>query len=388
MKNDMLPSMKNDLRSSLRELTDDELLGRLETLARRERAAVAELIAHLAELDTRDTHLRMGYGSLYVYCRDALALSEAEAFARIEVARAARRFPVVLDLLGSGALNLTTVRLLASRLTPENHLRVLESARGKRRAEIEVIVAGLAPRPDVRAVVRRLANGGTVPSLVPANPASGAPGSAPPAILATPGPPPAAIAQAQSAISPAIPAAPPTPDGRIPTALPTLLLPSGPAPATIQPLAAERYRLHVTIDGAVLEKLRLAKDMLRHAIPSGDDAAILDRALTALLADLAKRKFAATAAPRGTPGSRRGSRHIPAETRRTVWLRDLGRCAFVGELGRRCGERGFLEFHHVRPYAVGGEPPPDNVQLRCRRHSGLEARLYFDRSEVSPVFSR
>jgi predicted restriction endonuclease len=65
-----------------------------------------------------------------------------------------------------------------------------------------------------------------------------------------------------------------------------------------------------------------------------------------------------------------------------VFLRDLGRCAFVGTQGRRCGERAFVEFHHRRPYAAGGEATVDNIELRCRRHNGLEARLYFGGSRA------
>ena len=113
------------------------------------------------------------------------------------------------------------------------------------------------------------------------------------------------------------------------------------------------------------------------AIPSGDEAAILDRALTALLSDLARRKFAATDRPRPSPRTATGSRHIPAEVKRAVWLRDLGRCAFVGTSGQRCRERAFLEFHHVQPYEVGGEATVANVQLRCRCHNVHEARVYF-----------
>ena len=59
-------------------------------------------------------------------------------------------------------------------------------------------------------------------------------------------------------------------------------------------LSPDRYKLQLTIGGDTLEKLRLAKDMLGHAIPSGDEAAILDRALTVLLVELAKKKFADT----------------------------------------------------------------------------------------------
>jgi hypothetical protein len=126
-----------------------------------------------------------------------------------------------------------------------------------------------------------------------------------------------------------------------------------------------------------LEKLRLAKDLLRHAVPSGDEAVIFDRALTALLSDLAQKRFAASERPRPAPPSRPGSRTIPAELKRRVWLRDLGRCAFVAATGRRCTERAFLEFHHVEPYALGGEATLANIQLRCRSHNAYEARLWF-----------
>src|SRR5512139_2625967 len=148
--------MPYEILCSLQHLSDDELLARVRSLATREHEATAQLVAHLAELDTRDLHLRAGYGSLFAYCRDALKLSEAEAYNRIEAARAARRFPLVLVLLASGAVNLTTVRLLAPHLTFENHRLVLDSARGKPRPEVEAIVARLAPRPDVEASLRRL----------------------------------------------------------------------------------------------------------------------------------------------------------------------------------------------------------------------------------------
>jgi hypothetical protein len=150
----------------------------------------------------------------------------------------------------------------------------------------------------------------------------------------------------------------------------------------VAPLSPDRYRLQLTIGVETLEKLRLARDMLRHAIPSGDEAAVLDRALTVLLSDLARKKFAAADTPRPSRGTTPGSRHIPAEVKRAVWLRDLGRCAFVGTGGRRCAERGFVEFHHVHPHALGGEATVGNIGLRCRRHNGYEARADFGRDRT------
>jgi hypothetical protein len=76
-------------------------------------------------------------------------------------------------------------------------------------------------------------------------------------------------------------------------------------------------------------------------------------------------------------GSKSGSRHVPAAIRREVWKRDAGRCAFVGSGGRRCAERGFLEFHHVVPFADGGPTTTENLQLRCRAHNLYEAEEHF-----------
>jgi hypothetical protein len=337
--------MKNDILTSLTRLSDAELVARVKGLVARERDATAHLVAHLAELDTRDVHLREGYESLYVYCRDALGLSEGESYDRIEVARAARRFPIILEMLAAGAVTLTAARLLAPHLTPANHRDVLDSARGKKKSEIEGIVARLSPRPDVAASIRKL------PVRPPAFPPAAAP-----------------VEPGASAMDPAAPTPPETS---------LTAEPSSVQRAAVTPLSPDRYKLQLTIGGDTLEKLRLAKDMLSHAIPSGDDAAVLDRALTALLADLAKKKFADTPKPRRSRPRDSGGRDASAAVKRAVWVRDLGRCAYIGPSGHRCNERRFVEFHHVDPYALGGEATVDKIELRCRRHNDYEARLYF-----------
>jgi hypothetical protein len=333
--------MEHNILATLTRVPDAELLARVKTLIAREREAMAELIAHLAELDTRDLHLRQGYASLYVYCRDALGLSEWEAYNRIEVARAARRFPIILDLLAEGSVNLTSVRLLAPHLTSENHQAVLEAVRGKRKQEVEEMVARLAPRPDARTLVRRIP--------IPSSESEARPQ-------------PGLALDASAAVVPVPPERSVEPS---------------PSPAAVKPLSPDRYKLQVTITGETLEKLRMAKDMLGHSLPSGDDAAVIDRALTALLEDLAKARFADTSKPRRSKGRKPGARSPSAAVKRAVWLRDRGRCAFVATNGHRCGERRFIEFHHVDPYALGGAATVDGIQLRCHRHNDYEGRLYF-----------
>src|SRR5688572_25633350 len=156
--------MSNALFSSLAHLSDAELVSRTKSLVARERHATAQLVAHLAELDTRDVHLREGYPSLFAYCVGVLGLSEGETANRIEVARAARRFPAVLEMLLDGAVTLTAIRLLAPHLTESNHREVLATARGTRKTDVEEHIARLAPPPDTRAAARRVPGGAAPPA--------------------------------------------------------------------------------------------------------------------------------------------------------------------------------------------------------------------------------
>src|SRR6185436_18711626 len=137
---------------SFAHLSDDELLATVKRLATIECRATAALVRSLMELDVRRLYLGEGYSSLFTYCTQALHLAEGAAYNRIEAARAARRFPMILDGLENGSLTLTTVRLLGPHLTVENHERVLVSAHHKRKQDIEQIVATLNPKPAVAAM--------------------------------------------------------------------------------------------------------------------------------------------------------------------------------------------------------------------------------------------
>jgi len=328
-------------------LSDAHLVAALHSLARDEREATAQLVAHLAEMDARRLFLRAGFSSLFVYCTTALCLSEDAAYNRIEVARTVRRFPVILDKLAEGSLSIATVRLISPHLTPENKEALIGAASGKSKRQVEELLARHAPRPDVAPSMRKL----PTPASAPPMAGGGRPGATP----ATAPRPQTVPALAAAAV--AIP-------GRRPL---------------VAPLSPGRYEVRFTASAETCEKLRLAQDLLRHALPTGDPAEIIDRALTLLLADLARKKFAATDRPRASRSTRPESRSMPAKVRRAMGLRDEGRCAFIGEGGRRCNERAFLEFHHLKPYGVGGQATVANIALRCRAHNQYEADLFYGR---------
>jgi hypothetical protein len=346
-------------------LSDSHLTAEVTRLASSERQTTAGLIAHLAEFEARRLHLAAGFRSLLLYCTQVLRLSEHEAYNRIEAAHLARRYPRILELLTEGAVNLTTVRLLAPHLTAENHEHLLTAATGLSKNDVLQLVARHFPRPDVATSIRKVPTPGpSIGTRAPESSVANSDASAKPASSERPTGMPDS--------------SPPTVEGAGGGSRP---LPGPMPPAhrreVVRPLAEDRYQIRFTASAATCEKLRAAKDLLRHAIPGGDTGEIVDRALSSLLEELAKKKFAATSRPRSSAATEGSSRHLPAAVKRAVWARDTGRCMFVGRNGHRCEERGFIEFHHVHPYGAGGPPTTGNIELRCRAHNAYEADLFY-----------
>ena len=196
------------------------------------------LIALLAELDARRLYLGAGCSSLFTYCTQVLRLSEHAAYGRIEAARAARQYPVVLEMLEAGTLNLTSVGLLRQHLTPENHSEVLASAAHRSKREVEEIVARLRPSLEVASSVRRLPQPTQTLGVTAAlNVLSVEP-------LSTAD----SVRQAAK------------------TDRPTPSLPA--KPTTVKPVAPERYRIQMTVSRETHERLRRVQDLLRHALPT------------------------------------------------------------------------------------------------------------------------
>jgi hypothetical protein len=335
-------------RLSFSDLSDRDLLAEVNRLAAREHDATARLVASLAEVDARQLYLSEGCSSLFTYCTQVLHLSEHAAYNRIEAARTARRFPQILERLADGSIHLTAVRLLAPALTPQNLRPLLDAARHKSKRDVEHLLAQLKPAPDVASSIRKLAAPAAPPPLSEAPP-----------VLTSP---------------------------KEPTSAPQELAPPPAVPLpVVVPLSSERYKVQFTISKETHDKLRHVQNLMRHTIPNGDPSAIFSRALTVLLRELERRKFAAVKRPRTTALVSTISRHVPAAVKREVWIRDGGRCAFVGTRGR-CEETGFLEFHHLIPYADGGETSVRNLELRCRPHNAHEAEKYF--SALGPLYVR
>jgi hypothetical protein len=264
--------------TELARMTDEALVAETKRVAALERRSTAELLALLIEVERRAA---FGLGIVDVCFARARFFSEQAAYSRITAARAARRYPVILERLAEGALTLSSVGILAPHLTDENADALLDAARLKSTRDVERLIAAVYPQPDVPSSVR------AVPAPAPA-----------PALLDS-------VPENQSAQPVPVKPVPPT------TAV---------ARPVVAPIAPRRYLLKVTIDGATHEKLQRSRALLRHAVPNGDIAEILDRALTLLLREAERAKWAASQRPRAaqTPSARGRQRAAASQARSLV----------------------------------------------------------------------
>ena len=322
---------------SLSHLPDAALLNDLLVLVRRDRATTAALLAHLAEVDARKLYLPAAYPSMHAYCVGVLRLSEDAAYKRIRVARTALRFPAIFAAIEDGRLHLSAVILLTPFLSEGTVDELIEVASHKRRDEIERLLAERFPRLDVPEQIKPLSEDAAACQLAPG---------------------PVGMTQAEHSPVPT-PAAPRD---------------------RIEPVAPERFAWQLTVGRSANDKLRYVRELLGHKVPSGDLAAVLERALDALIREEEKSKFAACERPRPSRAPRRDHRDVPAEVKREVWRRDGGQCTFVDPKGRRCASRTRLEFDHVEAFARGGESSVTNLRLRCRAHNQFEADRTFGRA--------
>lgn len=326
---------------------------------------LAELLAHLAEVEARGIHRLRACSSLCTYCVYELRWSEDSAFRRTRAARLARKFPIIFQQVADGELRLTALVLLAPHLTEENHRELLALAKYRTKREIVRVVRTLAPEPSIpdrveplgpdsigiavprppswRALVESLAEG--VREL--------APGDRPKDWIGRASAEPECRAQPLSADEAA----------------------QGRAPA---PIAPERFKAQFTASQEYVDVLERVQDLLSHAVPSRSLEEVHLRALRLLVGQLEK----PAAAPKVSPSKNRAHpprRSGPAAVRRDVRDRDGLQCTYVDERGQRCRETRFLELHHELAHALGGRETARNLTMRCQAHNALAAEHDFGR---------
>lgn len=325
-------------RFTLSHLADRDLVASLKSLRAQERRTLADLLAHIAEVEARRLYLPAAYPSMLDWLTRELEFSYDAALRRLRASRVARRFPAVFAAVADGALDVTAVLLLAPELTPENASELLAAVSRKSKTEIQQLLARRArPTPQL----------------------------------------------------PLTPKAPATPATQRPQVAPAPLSPidSTESAQPMEPLFADlgadeqapppEPRQWVSLPKSTMAKIARLLELSGHTLPARTSAAAIDRAVEALVEQIEKRKLGRTHAPARAARPATNARTIPAHVRRAVSERDGDRCAFVSADGRRCECRTDLEFDHVVPLARGGLTTVENVRLCCRAHNQYEAERVF-----------
>jgi hypothetical protein len=372
--------------ASVASLSDQELLDHVPALVARERGSMADVIAHLFEIDRRRLFLGQAYSSLYAYCTGHLRYSEDETTKRVRVARLAGRFPAVLDELRNGTHHLSGLFMLSNHLTEDNSDALLAAARGKSKSELECLLAEWFPRPDAPEKITPLPDplAGTSPGTHGSGTATCSGTGTCPGTGGMPG------SQGHFRLEPLSPgryrvefdiprgrSVPPRP----PRASRLTSLRSGPR----VPRASSRVSLGAlrSAGAELANKIDRARELVSHALPSGDLAVLFERALDRLIEHETKRRLGSQRRQSKQRPLAPGSRHVPLEIAGQVWERDGGQCTFTDEHGRRCSERRFITLEHRHPFALGGPATVDNLCLLCSSHNHHTARQVFGEQHIA-----
>jgi hypothetical protein len=425
---------------TLASLSNDDLFVTVQRLTARSNVTLANLLAHLGEVERRGIHRLRACASLYSYCIFELRMSEDAAYRRSKAARLVREYPELHDAVAKGELHLTGVLMIGPHLGGERHAEILQRARFRSKRELLRLIAEIDPRPEVPALVEPL---GPAPAGR-ATHAAFMQALAGPVRELPPGSRPADWITDSITDSPDSRAE----DGT--AVAPDSASENGLAERTDAGDAADadehqrplHYKVQFTANQEFVDLLVEAKALLGHETPRATLPEIQVRALRALVQQLRARKRAtkvhppvtaparvadvapatapervadvapatapervadvapatapervadvapATAPERvadvapATAPERRGSRHIPAFVRRAVFERDGARCAYRDDRGERCRETVGLEIHHRHAHALGGPRTLDNLELRCRPHNTLAAEEDFGREHM------
>ena len=345
---------------SLSALSNSELIEKLSALARREAAATLDVLLHLAELEERKLHLKLGFSSLFAYCTERLKYSEGAANRRIKAARCIRKHPEALELLRERRLSLSTICILFPVLTRENKAELLSQAADKNQAEVERIAAGrrtevTLPRDSVRAV--RVA----APALAPTPlSAGGALGGEPPRGAGQEAPRPMILeVRAKSAA-----------DG--------------------EEAARIKLRYSFLAGEEFGERVKRMRALMSNRYPRGASLEeVFGEALEYYLRGHEPKEKRRAGGARMVPvesHTESRARYISAAVRAEVYRRDGGACSYVGLEGKRCGSRWGLEYDHIVPHGMGGTSAAGNVRLLCAKHNRLDAeRVYGEGSMAARI---
>lgn len=332
--------------SSVGQMSQSELVAAIQLNTCNEKRATATFLQYGAEAYRRKLHCEVAKPSLFAWFTESFGMGETTACRRIAIIRAMNKAPeahdVILEAIGQGRLSVDGMALVAPHITSENAQRLIQETEGKSRKAIEYLLAMRFPGKAKKKKKDRIRPVVIEPTEQPA----------------------------------------PRENRFAPAGTPAESMQEFWEENNREPLhdsgATIGLEIRITLEGREVEDLRKLQELM-----PGINARDI---IAAALRHYRNKKDLSTVGlgkknenPPGdaSPSQKKSRSHIPKSIRAEVYQRDGGQCTFVSDDGKRCSERGHLEFDHIIPFAMGGDSTAENLRLLCRSHNSFAADRAF-----------
>jgi hypothetical protein len=287
-------------------------------------------------------------------------LSDASAWRRAGAAVAIYRCPEALAVLEKGQATITALAKISKFVTPG----LLKEICGRSREEVELIASAHSAKGASRDRTR--------PVMVAKKRAQEAGAGAQPAASTPPSLRPDDEATGESSLR-----------GEV-------------SLTNIKLEFEKKWKVEGTVSERVKQKLDKCKSLLSSKYPKGVDYDALFDELTEVFLEKtdperrierrqkrSENKTETSRTPSTSPENNDRTRYIQAEVRDEVWVKNNGRCAFVGANGKRCNSSHNLQFdHHPIPFGRGGPSTANNLRLLCAKHNRHTAEQVFGKQHM------
>jgi 5-methylcytosine-specific restriction endonuclease McrA len=340
---------------NLRDISNDLLLSRAQSLAQKERDLSLEVLQHLREIERRSLYAKCGYPSLFEYAVQELKYSQGAAHRRIASMRLLKEIPEMEAKLERGEMSLSTLS------RAQTFFRQERSQVKTRDEKVEILK--VLENKSAREVERELVCRSTEPEkLMPERLRP--------------------ISETHSELK---------------ILLNTEMLKELEELKCLLSHARPNASLKELLEFALRDTLtRLRPRRPQHkSKPAADQLQAKKAARPALpTSELEQQSSKRQSAEQKSSEPRisrptRFKRYIAQHIKREVWHRDGGICTYVDPVsGKCCGSKHFLEYDHIHPVALGGESCTDNLRLRCRAHNQVAALGAFGHFKTAKFVSR
>lgn len=350
--------------ANLRSLTQNELHSQLKVLAEKERRITTEILHHFQEIDRRMLYAEMGYSSLFQYAVSELKYDEASAYRRIASMRLLREIPSLEEKINSGVLTVSNLTLAQTFFRKEKksgrptstlkRKEILTQLESKSKREALTYFAELSPEINLSAEMVTPLNKHYVELKIPIS------------------------KKLQDKLDTIKNLLAHQHDGSYEGVL-----------EVMADLVLKKITLPViptiTPSMAASRPLMLGSRSFRKSKNSTDPEFVSNKVKREEPSETNESLSPEKVIPKKLQNGSQiksavqiRSRHITAEVKRQVYLRDQGHCTYQeSATGKKCQSRYRLQYEHKHPFALGGENSAENITLHCYSHNRFNAMKVF-----------